>query len=238
MDFKTYLVGGYIRDLLLKKNSNDIDISIESSYDEMIKFIEKKGKILVKNEKFGSIKTKIYGKIIDFAICRKDGFYQDHRRPDGVIKCSIYEDLSRRDFTINAMSIPINLLENTFEYSIENLYDPFNGLDDLKNKIIKCVDDPKKIFIEDPLRIMRAIRFSITLNFSLDEKIKNCLNDDNIIDYLKFLSKERIYEELFKCFKFNTLLTLNELEKYDKIKKFIFSNLENLWLKPTFEKKY
>ena len=229
-----YLVGGYVRDLLLNRKSHDIDIAMETSFNDMLTFINQHGTVFVKKEQFGTIRSKIGNTVYDFSICRKDGAYSDHRHPNDITVGTIYDDLSRRDFTINAMAIPVRFLNgDNIDYSLDNIIDPFNGQTDIQNRIIRCVGNTDARLNEDPLRLLRAVRFSIILGFELDASIIKCLHDGNMINCLQYVSSERIIDELTKCFAHDTLKTLNVLGTYSELKTYIFSNINGLWLKPT-----
>lgn len=231
-----YLVGGYVRDLFLNKKSYDMDIAVESSFDEMLALVEKYGQIILKKKEFGTIKSRINGQIYDFSICRSEGEYKDHRRPDSIKEANVYSDLARRDFTFNAMALPIKFIDGKQYYNVEEIIDPFDGSKDLSNGIIRCVNDTTKRMTEDPLRLLRAFRFSITLDFNLHDDIIKCLEDKQMISNLKYVSNERIVEELTKCFKCNTLKTLKLLEQFNQLRDYVFVNNDNLWLRPTLEK--
>jgi len=224
---KFYKVGGCVRDKLLDRPCNDIDYSVEAaSYDEMIDAVrQKEMKIVYEMAQYLTVRARYQGTIADFVLCRKDGNYRDNRRPENVEMGTLFDDLSRRDFTINAIA----------EDEDCNYIDPFDGLGDLKKKIIKCVGSIDRLK-EDSLRLLRALRFFIVLDgFTLDIEVEKSLHDETIIDLLDSVSNDRIREELEKCFKHDTLKTINVLHQYPSLMKKLFQN-KNLWLKPTFEK--
>jgi len=224
---KFYKVGGSIRDKILDRPTNDIDYSVEAkSYDEMLKEIISRGlKVIYEKTEFLTVRANYKGIISDFVLCRKDGYYADNRRPSEVTLGTLLDDLSRRDFTMNAIA----------EDEKGNLIDPFNGITDIKEKIIRCVGSVDRLK-EDALRLVRAIRFLIVLpDFVLDKDIDKALQDPEITCLLKNISDDRIREELDKCFKHDTIKTIKILNQYPLIMKEIFSN-KSLWLKPTFEK--
>ena len=194
IDIPSYVVGGYVRDALLNRDTNDIDIMVEG---DVIKFSNELAKSLnVKNiVEFPDFCTVLvpYSEInIHVASARKESYKEKSRKPE-VELCTIEEDLSRRDFTINAMAASL-MKENYGQ-----IYDPFSGIKDLQKKILITPLDPDTTFKDDPLRILRAIRFTAQLNFNLTSFI-----EDSIIKQktgLEFISKERITEELVKILK-------------------------------------
>jgi tRNA nucleotidyltransferase (CCA-adding enzyme) len=186
---KLYKVGGCVRDQLLGISSKDIDYSVEAkSYAEMREELLARGcKIYLEKPEYLTIRGKLNNEDVDFVLCRKDGAYSDGRRPDEVTIGTIYDDLARRDFTINAIAIDED----------GNYIDPFNGRKDLEDRIIRCVGSNDRLK-EDALRILRAYRFCITKGFDLEESIK-----EEVFEYWSLLdniSEERITQELNKCF--------------------------------------
>lgn len=222
---KFYKVGGCVRDEIIGRNSKDIDFSVEaSSYDEMKNEILRiGGTIYLETPKFLTIRANIPGiGTTDYVLCRKDGTYSDGRHPDKVEIGNIYSDLSRRDFTMNAIA----------KYN-GTYIDPHGGIEDISQKIIRCVGSPKKRFTEDGLRILRAFRFAITLGFKLDKEICYFLYDSDLKGLLSGISKERIREELFKMFKADTISSFRALDGFGM--SFLFAG--ELWLKPTMEQR-
>jgi len=226
MKVKFYLVGGAVRDKFLGLDSKDKDYAVEAdSYADMIQEIKNRGgEIFLEKPEFATVRAKmpVLG-CADFVLCRRDGYYSDGRRPDSVAPGTLIDDLSRRDFTVNAMAIDED----------NNLIDPFNGKDDLLNKkIIACVGGTKARFEEDSLRMLRAIRFLITKDLGLSSEIINCLNDSEMVLLLKRVSAERIREELYRCFYHDTRRTIAILNCFPLVREFIFS-YTNIWLEPT-----
>lgn len=216
-----YIVGGYVRDKLLGIKSKDVDFAVEApSYEDMKYDLVTKGvSIYLETPEYFTIRGShpTYGGV-DYVLCRKDGQYIDGRHPEDVIAGTLLDDLARRDFTINAIAID----PGTDEY-----IDPFNGKNDLDSKLIRAVGDPKKRFEEDALRILRAIRFSIKLGFTIETHTSWAMI--GLANGVFLLPQERIREELEKCFRYNTLLTLHHLERYGLMS--LFGN--DLWLLPT-----
>ena len=158
--FEGFLVGGCVRDALLGEKPNDYDITTNATPDEMLK-VFKDYTVIKTGLKHGTLTVVVEGKNIEVTTFRVDGEYSDNRRPDSVeFTKNIEDDLSRRDFTVNAMA-----------YNDQNGFvDVFGGMKDLENKIIKCVGNPDKRFLEDGLRILRAIRFASVLDFEIEEE--------------------------------------------------------------------
>lgn len=188
---EAYVVGGYVRDLLLGKEVNDIDIVVVGSgieFAEAVAVAMKKRKI-VTYEKFGTAMMPTEGGKIEFVGSRKEQYNRDSRNP--VVEVgTLEEDLSRRDFTVNAMAASLNA------GSWGELADPFRGTDDLQKKIIRTPLDPAATFDDDPLRIMRAVRFAAQLGFTIEPSVMDAIAP--IRDRLSIISQERITEEFMK----------------------------------------
>ncbi|HRR95475.1 MAG TPA: HD domain-containing protein [Candidatus Ratteibacteria bacterium] len=183
-----YLVGGYIRDNLLRKKSVDVDFVME---EDALKIANEFSKMYnlptpVFYGRFGTAMIEINGIKVEFATARKESYPDDTRKPI-VEKCNIYQDLLRRDFTINA--IAENLITG-------EILDPFEGRQDIKRKIIKTPTDPDKTFYDDPLRILRGIRFSTRLKFKIEDKTKESMKKN--VYRIKIVSQERITDEILK----------------------------------------
>lgn len=227
---KFYQVGGSVRDELLGLPSKDIDYAVEAeSFDAMRQaIVERGGEIFLETPAYFTIRGKVPGLgACDFVLCRKDGEYTDGRRPDSVEPGTIYDDLARRDFTVNAMA----------KSESGELLDPHNGRHSISVKRIKCVGSAKDRFAEDGLRVLRAIRLAITKEFYLDHEIDHFLSMNGAEEYLKGVSVERIREELHKCFVFDTEGTLAYLNLYPELSGYLFDEKSKLglWLKPTLE---
>ncbi|RKY55712.1 MAG: tRNA nucleotidyltransferase [Candidatus Neomarinimicrobiota bacterium] len=190
-DIKAYLVGGFVRDLLIARKSKDIDIVVVG--DGLI-FADEVSKALnafpvVKFKEFGTAMIHLETMELEIVSARKE-VYLSHSRNPKVKFTDLDEDLKRRDFTINTMALSIN--GDTFGEFI----DPFNGLKDLDKGLIITPLDPKETFFEDPLRMLRAIRFASQLGFSIDEN--TFLAIKTYADRINIISKERIRDEFFK----------------------------------------
>lgn len=185
--YEAYLVGGCVRDILLCREPHDWDICTSATPKQMQSCFTDTDTIET-GIKHGTLTIKgSDNKYYETTTFRIDGKYTDNRRPDSVeFVTDINEDLSRRDFTANAIACGKQ----------GNIIDPFNGQKDLKNKIIKCVGNPDKRFNEDALRIMRAIRFAVTNHFSIDENTSKSIHKNK--DLLKNISAERLNSELCK----------------------------------------
>lgn len=184
--FKAYVVGGCVRDSLLGLIPSDWDICTSATPDETIDAFNDY-KVVTTGIKHGTV-TVIVDKLpIEITTFRGDGNYSDSRHPDSVEFFSdVKHDLARRDFTINAMA-----------YSHQDgLIDLYGGKNDLNDKIIRCVGDPKTRFDEDALRILRALRFAAVYNLKIEEKTAEAIHlcKDNLL----YISGERIQNELFK----------------------------------------
>lgn len=182
--YEAYMVGGCIRDSLLSKNPKDYDIATSAPPSITESLFEK---TIPTGIKHGTITVLINNEPFEVTTYRTEGTYKDNRHPEEVsFVTNIKDDLSRRDFTINA-----------FAYNDkEGLKDYFNGIEDLKNKIIRTVGDSNTRFNEDALRMLRAIRFSSQLGFSIEEKTLNAIIKNKYL--IKNISLERIRDELSK----------------------------------------
>lgn len=224
---KYFLVGGTVRDKLMGLVPKDLDYAVEcSSYEEMRQSIlDRGGKLYLEKPEYLTIRAKIPGLgDADFTACRKEGAYSDCRHPDSVEMGTIYEDLSRRDCRCNAIA----------QDEQGNYIDPYNGREDIKYRILRCVGSTNERFREDALRILRVMRFCITKDFRMSEEIEEAMFDSNLIKLLWTISQERIREELHKCFAHDTLSTLEMLQTFPLIAPIVFSSI---WLKPTTEGK-
>lgn len=194
LNIDTYLVGGYVRDFFLKKNVDsykDLDITCLGDPSDLVKKIGEKYKVEQINhfKNFGTIMIKIENKELEFVCARKESYQKNSRNPK-VEKGSLKQDIERRDFTINTMAISLN------KENFGQLIDMFNGFQDLENKILRTPLDAKITFSDDPLRILRAIRFASTLQMQIGEEEKNAIKKTS--ERLSIISFERISCELNK----------------------------------------
>ena len=202
---KIFLVGGAVRDLLLGfSQKKDWDFVVEGSGLVFAKALDKKMKEAGSLVEFPDFDTARYilgeeqDKIeLEFAGARSETYISTSRKPR-VIPATLEQDLSRRDFTVNAMALPVEILlkKNTLSVLKKKIIDPFDGQKHLKERILKTPLDPDKTFSDDPLRMLRAIRFASQLNFSIDKKVLESIYKNR--RRLEIISAERIKEELFK----------------------------------------
>lgn len=182
--YESYIVGGCVRDSILEKHPKDWDITTKANPEEVVKLFDK---VVLTGLKHGTVTVMINREAYEVTTYRTDGEYEDNRHPKEVkFVSSLKEDLARRDFTINAMAYNEK----------DGLIDYFGGMEDLNNKIIKTVGEPKKRFNEDALRMLRAIRFSAQLSFKIDKNVLFTIKE--LKDNIKNISKERIREEFNK----------------------------------------
>lgn len=221
---KYYMVGGYVRDKILGLPSKDVDFAVEAhSYEAMKQDLIAQGvRIYLETPAYFTIRGSHpdHGGV-DYVLCRKDGEYVDGRHPEWVLAGTIFDDLARRDFTINAMALDIHTGIGI---------DPFGGTKDIQAKLIRAVGDPEVRFKEDALRILRAVRFSLRLGFSIEQETYKAMV--SLADTVMKLPQERIREELNKCFMINTLATVKYLEGLG-VMNYFFAKDSGLWLMPT-----
>jgi tRNA nucleotidyltransferase/poly(A) polymerase len=226
-----FMVGGAVRDEIMGVASDDIDFSVVltgadmvsgsvSPYDTMVRNLESMNIKIFRDDDGVPIHSQHFtargkapkdfpvhpNRALDFVLARKEGNYSDGRRPDSVEVGSLNDDLARRDFTMNAIA---KAPDGTY-------IDPFNGRADIEARIIRAVGDPKERLMEDALRAVRAIRFSLTKNFRLEGELEKLLRFDNdILDAVAFnISDDRIRGELNKMLFFNSLKTILLLNQF------------------------
>jgi len=198
-----YEVGGTLRDSLLGKKHKDIDLAIDaSSFKEMKDYVLKNSrKIFLEKPEFGTIRyMSVNGNPEDISLCIKSRNLEKQDFEIGTIQ----EDLQQRDFTINAIARNIKTGE---------IIDPTQGALDIESKIIRCTQKPELIFKMDPIRIIRAIRFKIELSFKIDPSIEDYFKIESNFEQLKNQNRERLRQEIGKCFKFSTTQSIIEFTK-------------------------
>lgn len=187
---QVYAIGGFVRDIFLNRPSKDIDIVIIGNGIEFAEAVGAKLKVKVAIYKnFGTASLKYQDLEIEFVGARKESYRRDSRKPI-VENGTLEDDQKRRDFTINALALSLN--SETFG----ELLDPFNGLADLEHKLIRTPLNPAETFSDDPLRMMRAIRFASQLNFRIDDIAVAAIK--NNVDRISIISQERVTDELNK----------------------------------------
>lgn len=241
--FTFFEVGGKVRDELLGLKSKDVDYvavpdhdlirdveSAHTMFNILEGFLKEEGfeLFLVTPDCF-TIRAKfpkkhVYSGVADFVMARKEVGYISGTRTPIIKPGSLYDDLERRDFTLNALA----------KDSEGNIIDYFNGIEDLRKGVLKTPLDTETTFNDDPLRILRAIRFSITKGFEIPSDMWHDIYHYDYVNKMHVVSHERIREELLKCFKFDTLETLEKLRQFPHLTDYIFKE-NKLWLKPTFE---
>lgn len=239
VDIKMYLVGGAVRDYFINDEikPKDFDFSVEAeSYDHMKTWLlESHFEIFLESPEYFTIRARrkdrwmfadfdLSNMTYDFVLCRKDGAYSDGRRPDTVEAGTIYDDLARRDFTMNAIAVDKD----------GKFIDPFNGLADISNGLICCVGGTDRLR-EDGLRMIRALRFYATLDgFDFDYDLAAFMRDWPNTKYLENIAVERIKDELHKAFSHNPMNAINSFTNYPHILNYILEETD-IWLMPTLK---
>lgn len=192
LGMECYVVGGYVRDIFLQRPSKDIDVVVVGSGIAMAEALGKRlgrGAHVALFKNFGTAQLKYRGTEVEFVGARRESYTHDSRKPiveDGTLE----DDQNRRDFTINALAVCLN------KERYGELVDPFDGMLDMKDRLIRTPLDPDITFSDDPLRMMRCIRFATQLNFFIDDETFESLCRN--VERIKIISKERIAEELNK----------------------------------------
>ena len=192
LGLECYVVGGYVRDIFLQRPSVDIDVVVVGSGIQMAEAFGKRlgrGAHVSVFKNFGTAQVKYKGQEVEFVGARKESYQRGSRKPiveDGTLE----DDQNRRDFTINALAVCLN------KPRFGELVDPFGGMEDMKERNIRTPLDPDVTFSDDPLRMMRCIRFATQLNFYIDDNTFESLCRN--IERIKIISRERIAEELNK----------------------------------------
>lgn len=186
--FKAFFVGGCVRDTILRQPIHDIDIATNAKPEDIQRIFPNH---IDTGLKHGTVTVKMNKDFYEVTTFRIDGEYEDGRHPDEVIFVDdVIKDLARRDFTINAMA---------YDPVTDTMCDPFSGRLDIANKTISCVGSAKSRFMEDPLRVLRAMRFAIKLGFDINPATKLAMHDKEVLTHLQnCISKERITDELRK----------------------------------------
>ena len=241
-----FKVGGCVRDGLLGIDSKDIDFTfvldnldqtVEQGFADMTKHLEDNGfEIFLSVPEMFTIRAKFpkgdpnEKLVADFVMARKEiGYIEGTRKPILALG-TLHDDLIRRDFTVNSMAIDEN----------GTLIDPFGGVIDLASRLLRTPIDPNITMLDDPLRILRALRFSITKGFTIHDRIYFAMSQPDILEKLRsVVSQERIREELYKMMKYDTVMTIKKISYIDS--KILPGFLElvfarGLWLEPTFKK--
>jgi len=191
LSMEVYVIGGYVRDRFLNKESHDIDFVVLGDAPIFARHLADQWGVenIVIYETFGTAMIPYHGYILEFVTARAESYQEDSRNPV-VEKSDLKTDVMRRDFTVNTLAFGLN--KNNFG----QLVDLLDGKKDLENKILKTPLDPIQTFFDDPLRIMRVIRFSAQLGFEIDPAVYQAIFQ--VVDRLQIISVERISEEFFK----------------------------------------
>ena len=240
-----YKVGGCIRDKILGINSKDIDYTFvlddldktpEEGFQEMTDWLIREGfEIFLSTPTAYTIRAKFpttsknANLTADFVMARKEIGYIPGTRTPILVLGTLEDDLVRRDFTLNAMA----------EDEEGNLIDLFKGQEDLKRGMLRTPRDPMITFMDDPLRILRCWRFSITKGFTIHDSIIESYKNYEILNKLeKVVSSERIREEIYKMLKHDTIKSLKLIHEMNNLSPRLYEIIfkDGLWLKPTFEK--
>ncbi|QFG12280.1 tRNA nucleotidyltransferase [Arthrobacter phage Racecar] len=238
-EINLYLVGGAVREIVrgYPEKVKDWDFAVEAdSFTAMRDWLKENDfEIFLETPEYLTIRARIpkqgfefagmdlKNKTFDFTLCRTESDYTDGRHPDLVEVGTIEQDLSRRDFTMNAIAMDPS----------GALIDPFNGSEDIQNKVIRLVGGEERL-MEDSLRMLRAVRFSVQLGFRMQADLFEFLHDGKHKYLLDVVSRDRIRDELHKAFKINTLETLETLEKFHWMIPYFFEK-GDMWLEPTFK---
>ncbi len=245
---RMFLVGGSVRDFVMGRQSSDVDFAVEAStFDEMVLKLRDMGlKVWQARPEFVTLRGAMPYRMLagkytfdrewsgdpngivnaDFTLCRAETMYTDKRHPDTVTPTTIECDLLRRDYTANAIAMRED----------GTLLDPQGGESDIKLGVLRTVGQPEDRLREDPLRILRAVRFTVTHGLIPDEQLAAALNDSEIVDSLSTLPVERVREELNQALSHSwrqTLLLL--MLDYPKLAEALDRWHDSLWLRATTE---
>ncbi len=199
--YHLYMVGGSTRDFLLHKESDDLDLTTNATPEEMLTFLKDAQTTFMH---FGTLRLSTFFGHVDITTFRSEKGYEDYRHPTEVeFVRELDIDAKRRDFTMNAIYIDLN----------QNILDPFNGQEDLAKGMIKTIGDPYVRFKEDPLRILRAVRFAMLLHFEIEEETKLAMMKEK--DLILNMNPQKVEEEIRKMKKISSKEYLSFLEKYE-----------------------
>ena len=237
---KLFEVGGCVRDELLGLHTKDIDftvelddltLSVDEGWERMLDFLKQEDfKIFLETKDCFTVRARFpknhqhEGLIADFVMARKEiGYIENTRQP--ILELGSFEDdMVRRDFTVNALC----------KNEKGQIIDLFNGLKDLEDRILRTPLDPMVTLMDDPLRLLRALRFSVTKDFKICEELSNAMKQLDLLDKLqKVVSQERIREEVTKMMKHDTVRSLRIIDTVPGLMEVIFKN--GMWLMPTMK---
>lgn len=216
---EVYLVGGAVRDSLLGEVPTDLDYAVVcGGVDEVQNYVRSAGgRVVHVDAETGCVKAVLAGVRVDYVMARKEVHKKGQRRPSKVMPGTLQEDLARRDFTVNAMARC---------QSTGRLIDYFGGEADLHTKTLRCVGSAEDRLSEDPLRLLRAIRFIVTKGMTADSSLESCLRDERLVAGLGTLSPDRIRAELQRCMKADTLSTLRQLAEHPALTAVLLTRVE------------
>lgn len=199
--YHLYMVGGSTRDFLLHKESDDLDLTTNATPEEMLTFLKDAQTTFMR---FGTLRLSTSFGHVDITTFRLEKGYEDYRHPTKVeFVRELNVDAKRRDFTINAIYMDFN----------QNIIDPFHGQDDLAKGIIKAIGDPYVRFKEDPLRILRAVRFAMLLHFDIEKETQLAMIQEKALIFN--MNPQKVEEEVRKMKKISSTQYLSFLEKYE-----------------------
>jgi tRNA nucleotidyltransferase (CCA-adding enzyme) len=190
-EIRKFEVGGCVRDSIMGRRSKDVDYVVTGfeSFEAMAAWVATQGEVFVTTPETFTVRARVGRDVFDYVWARQDGPYSDGRHPDYVTAGTLEDDLARRDFTINAIA----------RAEDGTIIDPHNGRADIEARVIRAVGDPNQRFIEDGLRVLRAIRFAVTFGFSIDPATFHAMQRAAVS--VRRVSSERIREEMHKACK-------------------------------------
>lgn len=228
MKARFFEVGGAVRDRLMGLKPKDMDYAVETdSFDSMREAIKGLGgEIFLETPQYFTIRAKVPSLgAADYVLCRKDGVYKDGRHPESVTVGTIYDDLARRDFTVNAIARDCQTGE---------IYDPHNGQADIKSCVLRFVGNPEDRLNEDKLRAFRALRFEVTKNLFLETPTANAIHALTSPSHFENVSTERIREELVKMFAADSAYSFHLLFRtFPTLGAIVIER--KIWFRPTVE---